>query len=100
MTSPNVIDMLTLYRTVLPRAEFEEICRRRQVRFGAGIYNVSVVVWLMILQRLQVKKTLLEVVQWLCQREAASLLGEGKRAREGNISPPRRRFLPSAAGLV
>jgi hypothetical protein len=100
MTSPNPLDVLSLFRTVVPKAFFLEICKRLEVRFGSGIYNMAVVVWLMILQRLQAQKTLLAVVQSLRQGQALQVLGSCKRVREGNISPQPWWFLPSARGFA
>ena len=87
MPSPDISPILSLFQTLLPKPVFDEICQRRNTRFGAGIFNVPVFVWLMILQRLQAQKTLLAVVQSLCEGQAAGLLGDCKRAREKKYPP-------------
>ena len=96
MTSPDVFDVFAMFLTAAPRALFETICKNRKVPFGSGIYNVAVVSWLMILQRLQAQQTLQTTVQWLCHARASAVLGECKRVREGRISPQPGWFLSSA----
>jgi hypothetical protein len=98
MTSPPVPNILRLFLNAAPKSVFEEICERRKLRFGSGIYKMAVVIFLMILQRLQSHKTLSATVQGLCQGQADHLLGDCKRVREGRISPQCWRFLPSATG--
>lgn len=43
----------------------DQLCRRRRVKVRAGIYSLAVVVWLMIYQRLNSKRTLSSAVQFL-----------------------------------
>lgn len=98
MTSPNVVDILSLFRTVAPKAFFDELCGRLGIAFGSGIYNLAVVSWLMIRQRLEAHKSLSAVVQSLCQGCAAGVLSECKRALAGSISPQSWWILPGSAG--
>jgi hypothetical protein len=100
MTLPQVPNILHLFLNAAPKSVFEAICERRKLRFGSGIYNMAVVTWLMILQRLQPHQTLNAAVLGLCQGQADHLLGDCKRVREGRISPPCGRFLPSPTGTA
>lgn len=97
MTSPTDVDVLPLFQTVLPISVLESICERNKAAFGSGIYNLATVLWLMIVQRVQMRKTLQAVVQALCQGQIAARFSTCKRVRQGRISPQRGRFLPSAA---
>ena len=72
MTSPVSIDLDTFERvlqTTVSVGFMDQLCRRRKVKVRAGIYSLAVVVWLMIYQRLNSKRTLSSAVQFLA-REA------------------------------
>lgn len=72
MTSPVSIDVDTFERvlqTTVSVSFIDQLCRKRKVKVRAGIYNLAVVVWLMIYQRLNSKRTLSSAVQFLA-REA------------------------------
>ena len=96
MTSPEVVDLASLFETVAPKSYFVQLCAGLDVPFGSGIFNVAVVIWLMVLQRLQAHKTLVAVLQALRQGKATAVLGDCKRVREKNISPQPWGFLSSA----
>jgi putative transposase len=68
MTSPVSIDMDMFERvlqTTVSVGFIDQLCRRRRVKVRAGIYSLAVVVWLMIYQRLNSKRTLSSAVQFL-----------------------------------
>jgi hypothetical protein len=72
MTSPISIDLDTFERvlqTTVSVAFIEQVCKSHKVKVRAGIYSLTVVVWLMIYQRLNSKRTLSSAVQFLA-REA------------------------------
>ena len=96
MTSPNVLDVLTMFRNMAPDTFFQDLYQRLELKFGSGIYSPPVVSWLLILQRLQAKKDLAAVVESLCEGHVASLLNNCKRVREDRISPQSHRFLRCA----
>ncbi len=91
VTFPTLIDFVTCERilqTAMSASSLDQLCREHQVRAGRGIYNLAVVVWLMIYQRLHSKGTLSSAVQFLTRQaihwqQDAHL---GKRVREGRIS--------------
>lgn len=68
MTAPLSIDLDTFERvlqTTVSVGFIDQLCRRRKVKVRAGIYSLAVVVWLMIYQRLNSKRTLSSAVQFL-----------------------------------
>jgi hypothetical protein len=75
MTSPKFLDPVSLLH-VLQRAAspafFDQLYRENDLKVRAGIYGAAVVVWLMIYQRLNSKRTLSSAVHWLA-RNASSL---------------------------
>src|SRR5579862_8519890 len=91
MTSPVFTDLVMLeqlLRDVIPASFLDQICRQHKVKVRQGIYSLAVVVWLMIFQRLNGKKTLSSTVQFLA-RQAAHWQRRpefGKRVCEGRIS--------------
>jgi putative transposase len=91
MTSPNLIDLCVfeqVLRTVAPAAFLDQLCREHDLKCRRGIYTLTVVIWLMIYQRLSGKGTLSAAVQFLA-RHAVHWQNEGKvckRIREHRIS--------------
>lgn len=91
MTSPSSIDVDTFERvlqTTVSVGFIDQLCRKRKVKVRAGIYSLAVVVWLMIYQRLNGKRTLSAAVQFLA-REALHWRRRGRQSRairEGRIS--------------
>src|SRR5580658_4507017 len=91
MTSPTSVDLLhfeRLLQTAVSASSLDQLCRKHHVRVRQGIYSLAVVVWLMIYQRLNGKRTLSSAVHFLArqamhwQRRPKA----GKRVREGRIS--------------
>lgn len=91
MTSPSSIDAVLLeqlLRSAVSASFLDQLCRQHKVKFRHGIFGLSVVIWLMIYQRLNGKKTLSSAVQFVA-RQAVHWQQEGtaaKRVREGRIS--------------
>src|SRR5437879_8757088 len=91
MTSPNSVDPVLFERTLRTAASasaIDELCREHGGKVHPGIYSLVVVIWLMIYQRLNSKRTLSSAVQFLVRhadhwQEQAHV---GKRVREGRIS--------------
>ena len=74
--------MLGLFESVLP------VVRRKALegRAKAQIYSLRVVVWMMLLQRLDERGTQQRAVHEISQGRLERLLPESKRVREGRIS--------------
>ena len=90
MTSPDFVDpaqLWLLYQRAVPEMLRLKADGTPPLPARRGVYSVAVVLWLMIYQRLNSKRTLSSAVQWLA-RNAASLLphNDCKRLREGNVS--------------
>jgi len=91
MTSPNTVDPIVFERMLLTAASpsaIDELCREQGWKVRRGIYSLAVVIWLMIYQRLNSKRTLSSAVQFLA-RNADHWQEQphvGKRVREGRIS--------------
>ena len=91
MTSPVSIDLASferLLRTTVSASFIDELCQKHKIRLRKGIYGLAVVVWLMIYQRLNGKRTLASAVQFLARQAVhwQRRPGVGKRVREGRIS--------------
>src|SRR5271169_1663585 len=70
MTSPIAIDLDVFERILQGTVSvsfIEQLCRRRRIKARRGIYSLAVVVWLMIYQRLNSKRTLSAAVQFLAR---------------------------------
>src|SRR6516225_6967368 len=70
MTSPISIDLDVFERILQSTVSVsfvEQLCRRRRIKLRRGIYSLTVVVWLMIYQRLNSKRTLSAAVQFLAR---------------------------------
>jgi hypothetical protein len=86
MASPELADILNLYQKAAPESVLEYLQGQINKHTRTGIYGVRVVLWLMIVQRLQ-GGTLASSVQQLAQGAAEPLLSPGcRRVREGRIS--------------
>ena len=91
MTSPNSFDPILFERmlqTAVSASAVDELCREHGWKVRRGVYSLVVVIWLMIYQRLNSKRTLSSAVQFLVRhadhwQEQAHV---GKRVREGRIS--------------
>src|SRR5260370_41620716 len=70
MTSPNSVDPVLFERTLRTAASasaIDELCREHGWKVRPGIYSLVVVIWLMIYQRLNSKRTLSWAVQFLAR---------------------------------
>lgn len=87
MTSPcRSADLFCLFERIAPAAFFEKLRPPTGPGSRTGIYSLAVVVWLMIVQRLQGKGTLGSALQQLLQKWPAQLLPACKRVRAQRIS--------------
>ena len=91
MTSSNTLDSALLMEILQAAARpeaIERIAQQHGVKTRRGIYSLVVVIWLMIYQRLNSKRTLSSAVQFLAKHAALwrDQLHVGKRIREGRIS--------------
>ncbi len=91
MTSPNSVDPVLferLLQSAVSASAIDDLCRERGWKVRRGIYSLVVVIWLMIYQRLNSKRTLSSAVQFLA-RHANHWQEQphvGKRVRECRIS--------------
>ncbi len=85
-TSPDLGQILDLYQRAAPVGVQEYLQQQQGQHRRRGIYSIAVVLWLMIIQRLQPNGTLASTVQQLAQGVADPLLSNCKRVREGRIS--------------
>src|SRR5579859_381964 len=86
MTAPEALQLLRLFEKAAPVSFIEQVCREEGYHFRRGIYNVRVVVWLMIWQRLQGGKSLTATVQSLLQGQGRGLLEHCQRVEQEKIS--------------
>ncbi|HWH56993.1 MAG TPA: IS4 family transposase [Terriglobales bacterium] len=86
MTSPDYASILGLYQRTLSTGVLEYLQRQAGMRIRRGIYAAQVVLWLMIVQRLQPVGTLASAIQLLLQGIAAPVLPNCKRVAESRIS--------------
>jgi hypothetical protein len=84
MTSPISIDISLFERilqTTVSASSIDELCRKHNVKVGRGIYSLAVVVWLMLYQRLNSKRTLSSAVHFLARQRFTG----SKGARLANV---------------
>src|ERR1700730_14998176 len=86
MASPDLPQLLRLFQRVAPASFFQQLCEENGYDFRQGVYNVAVVVWLMIWQRLQGNRSLAAAVQCLIQGGAGELVGDCKRWTQDQVS--------------
>lgn len=91
MTSPESNDLSVLERLLQEAVSvsfLDQVCRQQKVKVRQGIYGLAVVVWLMIFQRLNGRRTLSSAVQFLARQAVQwpSRPEASKRVREGRIS--------------
>lgn len=67
-----------LFHKVAPPSFFRELCLQHGYQYRDGTYTASVVVWLMIWQRLRAQRSLAAAVQHLAWGGAEELRAEGK----------------------
>ena len=87
MTSPCSADVLCLFERIAPESWFENLTPTTGSGSRRGIYSFAVVIWLMIVQRMQAKGTLGSALQQLLQNRPVNLLPSCKRVRDNRISP-------------
>ncbi|MDQ2946713.1 MAG: IS4 family transposase [Acidobacteriota bacterium] len=87
MTSPCTADVLCLFERIAPESWFENLTPTTGSGSRRGIYSFAVVIWLMIVQRMQAKGTLGSALQQLLQNRPVNLLPSCKRVRDNRISP-------------
>jgi hypothetical protein len=88
MASPaSSLDLLCLFERLAPPSLFAGLIPESGGGPRKGIYSFAVVIWLMILQRLDAKGTLSSALKQMLQKRPAHLLPDCKRVRDGNISP-------------
>jgi putative transposase len=81
-------ELWLLFQRAVPDTFFQELCRDHHLRVRRGIYSLSLLVWLMIYQRLHPKHTLSASVHWLAAKVNRLPASYGcKRIRDGRISP-------------
>jgi putative transposase len=80
------LEYARLFRRVAPEAFFRQLCEKHGYGHRQGIYSASVVMWLMIWQRLQGNRSLAAAVQHLLQSEAGELREVCKRWDEDRVS--------------
>jgi hypothetical protein len=84
MTSAQSI--FPLYQQVVSAGWLQDLQKQAGMRVRRGIYSPQVVMWLMIVQRLNSRASLMLVVQLLIQGAAGSLLQRCRRVQRGTIS--------------
>lgn len=86
MTSPEWSSLLELYQRIVCRGVVQYLEKHSGRRSRRGIYSAPVVLWLMMLQRLQGRATLASGVQLLLQGAARPLMTACRRVRRKRIS--------------
>jgi hypothetical protein len=86
MTSPEWSSLLDLYQQTVCMGVVQHLEKQTQVRRNRGVYSAAVVLWLMILQRLEGRGTLASAVQMLLEGAAEPLLSSCRRVRRKRIS--------------
>jgi hypothetical protein len=78
--------LLEMYVEAVPESFFAQLETDFHLPAGKRIFSLPLVVWLMILQRLDPKATLSTAVQQVIQQRPRALLSAHKRIREGTVS--------------
>jgi hypothetical protein len=86
MTSPEWSSILDLYQRIVCGGLIQYLQKQAGMRVRRGIYGPPVVMWLMMLQRLNPRGTVTSAVQLLIQGAAEPLLANCKRVRQRRIS--------------
>jgi len=87
MTSPEWSSLLELYQRTVCHGVLSYLEKQSGCKAKRGVYSVAVVLWLMILQRLQGRSTLASGVQLLLEGAAQPLLTPCRRVVRKQISP-------------
>lgn len=86
MASPEWSSILELYQRIVCGGVVQYLQRQTQRRVKRGIYSAPVVMWLMMLQALHRRGTLVSAVQLLREGAARPLLWKCRRVRSKRIS--------------
>lgn len=86
MTSPEWSSLLELYQRTVCCGVLQYLEKQTGRRSKRGVYSAPVVLWLMMLQRLQGRGTLASAVQLLLEGAAGPLLVRCRRVRRKRIS--------------
>jgi putative transposase len=86
MTSPHWSTLVELYQRTVCSGALQYLQKQTCLRTHRGVYSAAVVLWLMMLQRLQGRGTLASAVQLLQQGAADPLLADCRRVRQKRIS--------------
>ena len=78
--------VMDLYGQAVPEEFFQALENDLGLPARQRIFNLPLVVWLMISQRLDPKATLSTAVQQVVQQRPQALLSAHKRIREGTVS--------------
>jgi DDE family transposase len=86
MTSPEWSSLLKLYEQTVGAGVVQYLEKQSGGRPKRGVYSAAVVLWLMMMQRLQGRGTLASAVQMLLEGAAGPLLHRCRRVRRKRIS--------------
>jgi len=86
MLSGDLSGVMDLYGIAVPEEFFQALENDLGLPARQRIFNLPLVVWLMISQRLDPKATLSTAVQQVVQQRPQALLSAHKRIREGTVS--------------
>ena len=86
MTSPEWSSLLDLYQQTVCVGVVQYLEKQTGARRNRGVYSAAVVLWLMMLQRLEGRGTLASAVQMLLEGAAEPLLSPCRRVRRKGIS--------------
>ena len=76
---------MDLYGEAVPEEFYRQLEKELNLPARRRIFDLPLVVWLMISQRLNAKATLSTAVQQVAQKQVPGLLSEHKRIREGTV---------------
>ena len=96
---PEPEDIFGLYRRCVAGV-VEYLQKQMRLKVRRSVYTTQVVIWLMIVQRLQARRTLAGGVEALLSGIADPLLSGCERAREKRISRRTGRLQPRAAAAA
>jgi len=86
MTDGTLSGVLDLYDQAAPEAFFAQLQKELDLPARRRVFNLPLVVWLMISQRLAPKSTLSTAVQQVAQLRPRRLLSDHKRIRQRTVS--------------
>ena len=87
MTSPEWSSLVELYQRTVCHGVLSYLEKQSGRKVKRGVYSAAVVLWLMILQRLQGRNTLASGVQLLLEGAAQQFLVPCRRVLRKQISP-------------